>query len=59
PYDLEATHNLSALFGRQTALIIIDERREPAPPDWFMQELAANYKLVAQFDEQLVYARVE
>ncbi|MCA9943416.1 MAG: glycosyltransferase family 39 protein [Anaerolineales bacterium] len=58
PYDLEATQNLEALFVPQTRLIIIDQRREPAPPDWFMAELAANYERVAQFDEQLIYQRV-
>ncbi|MCB9007120.1 MAG: glycosyltransferase family 39 protein [Ardenticatenaceae bacterium] len=58
PYDLEATQNLEALFGPQTQLIIIDQRREPTPPDWFMAELTANYERVAQFDEQLIYQRV-
>lgn len=59
PYDLEAAQNLAALFGSQTRLIIIDRWREPAPPDWFMAELAANYELTDQFDEQLIYERVE
>lgn len=59
PYDLEATQNLEVLFAPETRLIIIDQRREPAPPDWFMTELSANYLLEAEFDEQLVYKRVE
>jgi hypothetical protein len=59
PYDLEATQNLNALFGPQTRLVIIDQLREPSPPDWFMAELAANYSLAAEFDEQIIYRRVE
>ena len=59
PYDLEAAQNLDALFAPQTRLIIIDERREPKPPNWFMNDLLASYELIAQFDDQLVYQRVE
>ncbi|WP_420641766.1 ArnT family glycosyltransferase [Candidatus Leptofilum sp.] len=59
PYDLEAVQNLEALFTPQTRLVIIDERREPAPPDWFMAELSTKYQQIAHFDEQLVYERVE
>ena len=47
------------VFKPQTHLIIIDQRREPAPPDWFMAELAAHYALEAAFDEQVIYRRVE
>jgi hypothetical protein len=47
------------IFAPQTRLIIIDQRREPAPPDWFMAELMTSYELAVQFDEQLVYRRVE
>ncbi|MAT98087.1 MAG: hypothetical protein CL608_13155 [Anaerolineaceae bacterium] len=59
PYDLEVTQNLETLFAPETRLIIIDQRREPAPPDWFAAKLATNYELMAQFDEQLVYIRAE
>lgn len=57
PYDLEAAQNLPALFDSQTELIIIDQRREPEPPEWFIDGLEANYLLEAAFDEQLVYRR--
>ena len=59
PYDVEASQTLDALFAPQTRLIIIDERREPTPPSWFMEGLTADYLLIEQFDEQLVYRRLE
>ena len=58
PIDIGATGPPQRIFAPQTRLIIIDQRREPAPPGWFLAELAANYELVAQFDEQLIYQRV-
>lgn len=59
PYDLEAAQNLEALFAPQSRLIIIDQRREPAPPDWFMEDLERAYELIDQFDDQLIYQRIE
>jgi hypothetical protein len=59
PIDIGATGPPQHVFSPQTRLIIIDQRREPAPPDWFMVELAANYLLEAEFDEQVVYRRTE
>ena len=59
PYDLEASLDPQAVLGTQTRLIIIDQRREPPPPEWLMAGLTANYLLEAEFDEQLVYRRTE
>lgn len=59
PIDIVATGLPQRVFTPQTRLIIIDERRELAPPDWFQAELADNYELLTQFDEQLVYQRSE
>lgn len=59
PIDMAASGPPQRVFTPQTRLIIIDRRREPAPPDWFMTELATSYLLEAEFDEQLVYRRVE
>ena len=59
PYDLEAAQNLPALFAPQTELVIIDQRREPTPPEWFIDGLETNYLLEAAFDEQLIYRRNE
>ncbi len=59
PIDIAASGPPQRVFKPQTHLIIIDQRREPAPPDWFMAELAAHYALEAAFDEQVIYRRVE
>ena len=59
PIDIGASGPPQRIFTPETRLIIIDQKREPAPPDWFMVELAADYELTAQFDEQLIYRRTE
>ncbi len=59
PIDIAATGPPQRVFARQTSLIVVDERREPTPPDWFLAQLAANYVLEAEFDEQLIYRRTE
>jgi hypothetical protein len=60
PIDIAASGPPQRVFTPQTQLIIIDRREPaPAPPDWFMAELAANYLLEAEFDEQVVYRRAE
>jgi hypothetical protein len=59
PIDIAVSGPPQRVFTPQTHLIIIDQQREPAPPEWFMAELAANYELEAQFDDQLVYRRTE
>jgi len=59
PIDIGASGPPQRVFTPQTRLIIIDQPGEPAPPEWFMTELAANYELEAQLDEQLVYRRTE
>jgi hypothetical protein len=58
PIDIGASGPPERIFGLQTRLVIVDQWRE-TPPDWFMAELAANYLLDAEFDEQVVYRRVE
>ncbi len=59
PIDIGASGPPERIFTLETDLVIIDQRREPAPPEWFLAELANNYELMAQFDEQLVYTRAE
>jgi len=59
PIDIGASGPPQRIFTSETRLIIIDKRREPGPPDWFMVELAANYELATQFDELLIYRRAE
>lgn len=59
PYDVEASLNPKALFAPQTALIIIDQRRDPPPPQWFMIGLAKDYVVKAEIEEQLIYRRLE
>ncbi len=59
PIDIGASGPPQRIFTPETRLIIIDQKREPAPPGWFMAELAADYELTAQFDEQLIYRRTE
>ncbi|MCP4417854.1 MAG: hypothetical protein GY805_14615 [Chloroflexi bacterium] len=59
PIDIAASGAPQRIFGSQTQYIIIDHRREPAPPDWFIAGLAADYLLNAEFDEQAIYRRLE
>ncbi len=59
PIDIGASGSPQQIFTPETRFIIIDQRREPVPPSWFMAELAANYELMTQFDEQLIYKRAE
>lgn len=59
PIDIGASGPPQRIFTSETRLIIIDQQREPAPSNWFMAELAANYELMAQFDDQFIYRRVE
>ena len=59
PIDIGASGAPQRVFIPKTRLVIIDERREPPPPDWFLAELQANFQPIANFDEQQVYKRVE
>jgi hypothetical protein len=57
PIYIGATGPPARVFGPQTAVILVDTFREPAPPDWFARELAANYRLEAVVAGQEIYRR--
>ena len=59
PIDIVASGPPQRILESQTSYIIVDERREPTPPDWLTAALATEYSLEAHFEEQLVYRRLE